>query len=318
MKSDSEMSKLRNLIDTCIKEFGYTNVKVVPSTAKVTYSSSNTKVATVSSTGKIVAKGYGTAKITATAENNGAKASVVCNLRVIVPMTQKTSDSGAFKNYRENGATYRTYYIRYYNPTTKKINTKVNGKKVSQHWSDEEVEAYVNNAEWLVKNYPDKFGESKKMTYYHFTEYANKNKYVTVTKPKGELVTKGGKYILLFTTKNQCLYLLKKNSAGKWKLDTKIVASGGYYWDLSKKDGVFGKVITYANGGYGFALHPHDSGKPSTSKVDYTNAFHLGVVPGYPTSGGCTHIGKKITDPMAKRLKQVFLNEKQLIKVLYY
>lgn len=35
MKSDSEMSKLRNLIDTCIKEFGYTNVKVVPSSSIV-------------------------------------------------------------------------------------------------------------------------------------------------------------------------------------------------------------------------------------------------------------------------------------------
>ena len=35
MKSDSEMTKLRNLIDTCIKEFGYTNVKVVPSSSIV-------------------------------------------------------------------------------------------------------------------------------------------------------------------------------------------------------------------------------------------------------------------------------------------
>ena len=35
MKSDSEMSKLRNLIDTCINEFGYTNVKVVPSSSIV-------------------------------------------------------------------------------------------------------------------------------------------------------------------------------------------------------------------------------------------------------------------------------------------
>ena len=35
MKSDSEMSKLRYLIDTCIKEFGYTNVKVVPSSSIV-------------------------------------------------------------------------------------------------------------------------------------------------------------------------------------------------------------------------------------------------------------------------------------------
>ena len=156
------------------------------------------------------------------------------------------------------------------------------------------------------------------MTYYHFPVYCNKTKCTAVTKPQGELVTKGGKYIILFTTKNQCLYLLKKNSKGQWKLDTKVVASGGYYWDLSKKDGVFGKVITYANSAYGLALHPHDSGKPSTSKVDYTNAFHLGAVPGYPTSGGCTHIGNKISDPMAKRLKRVFVTEKNLIKVLYY
>lgn len=33
MKSDSEMNKLKGLIDNCIKEFGYTNVKVVPSSS---------------------------------------------------------------------------------------------------------------------------------------------------------------------------------------------------------------------------------------------------------------------------------------------
>lgn len=35
MKSDSEMCKLKSLIDTCIKEFGYTNVKVVPNSSIV-------------------------------------------------------------------------------------------------------------------------------------------------------------------------------------------------------------------------------------------------------------------------------------------
>ena len=34
-KSDSEMNKLKGLIDTCIKEFGYTNVKVIPSSSIV-------------------------------------------------------------------------------------------------------------------------------------------------------------------------------------------------------------------------------------------------------------------------------------------
>lgn len=33
-KSDSEMTKLRGLIDTCINEMGYTNVKVVPNNTK--------------------------------------------------------------------------------------------------------------------------------------------------------------------------------------------------------------------------------------------------------------------------------------------
>ncbi len=35
IKSDSEMNKLKGLIDTCIKEFGYTNVKVIPSSSIV-------------------------------------------------------------------------------------------------------------------------------------------------------------------------------------------------------------------------------------------------------------------------------------------
>lgn len=35
VKSDSEMNKLKGLIDTCIKEFGYTNVKVIPSSSIV-------------------------------------------------------------------------------------------------------------------------------------------------------------------------------------------------------------------------------------------------------------------------------------------
>lgn len=33
MKNDSEMNKLKGLIDTCIKEFGYTDVKVIPSSS---------------------------------------------------------------------------------------------------------------------------------------------------------------------------------------------------------------------------------------------------------------------------------------------
>lgn len=35
MKSDSEMNKLKSLIDTCIKEFGYTNVKVISNSSIV-------------------------------------------------------------------------------------------------------------------------------------------------------------------------------------------------------------------------------------------------------------------------------------------
>ncbi len=35
MKNDSEMNKLKSLIDTCVKEFGYTNVKVIPNSSIV-------------------------------------------------------------------------------------------------------------------------------------------------------------------------------------------------------------------------------------------------------------------------------------------
>ena len=70
-------------------------VKNKPSKAKVTYKSSNKRVATVSSKGKIKAKKEGNAKITVTIKKGKKKTTLSCKVRVRKPVIVAVLDSGA-------------------------------------------------------------------------------------------------------------------------------------------------------------------------------------------------------------------------------
>ncbi len=286
---------------------------VTPSNAKVTYSSSNTKVVSVNkNTGWITAKGYGTAKITATAKVGNKTKTAKCNIRVITTMREKTSDSEQFDMYRKDLGGWLYYYLRYYDRQTKKVTKNAS-------WTNAEVESYINNAEWLVKKYPSKYYEAKKYTYAYFPTFDNKDTgKKIVTKPYGQLCMNGkhGKYILLFTTKNQWLYLLKKEN-GVWKIDAKARSSSGYNWGVTS-NGTFHKYITRSNNDCGLAFmtyFPIES-RPKYAGVVGTNAVHIGNTFGYPTTSGCLCIDRD--SELTRRLKTIFREDKTMIKVIYY
>lgn len=202
--------------------FTILNTQVEPKNANVTYTSSNKKVATVNSKGKIVAKGYGTATITATGTINGTSKSAKCEVRVITTAKEKTKDSGLFREttHKPNS----NLYIRNYNTSKKKIDPDKSGS-----WSKEEVESYINNGEWILKNYgkarESKYYEYKAGTYYYFgTPYHA----YSAKKKEGEISPTD--WILFFTSKNQWVYILHKNSDGKWEQEVAMQSSGGYYW----------------------------------------------------------------------------------------
>ncbi len=303
------------MLDKNHYNFTFFDVTVKPSTAKVTYKSSNTKVATVSNKGKIVATGYGTAKITATAENNGAKASVACNIRVITTMKEKTSDSTAFVN-RKGTHAGEVYYIRNYKTKTNVKNWSQ--KKINeQHWSDEEVESYINNMAWIQKTYQDKvdWSEVKQQTFYtHGISYnTNKpTKHKSWVKPKGEITSKNAKYLLLFTSKNQCLYLLQRNNKGTWNVNYKIVSSGGYYWGSYSKCVSYAKIDT-ANTTAGVSFYMKPSGN---SDMNRTNSLHPGACYGVVDSLGCIRLGEG-QSTMYKKIESIMKSSGEL-KIIYY
>ena len=256
---------------------------VTPKNAKVRFESKKESIATVSSKkGKVRAKGYGTTKIIATATYKGKTAKATCNIRVIGPSTLKTSDSGPYVNTRENGSP-KTYYIRNYESSKDLEVTKWSNKRTeAQHWSNEEVESYINNAAYLIKTYPNKFDESKEQKFYIRGATSGRTVPSTVkqyVKPKNEIVVNGGKYILLFTTKNQCLYLLKRNNDGVWKLEERVVASAGYYWGP--------KYSNYLVSGHNIGYYAFEHKGPGTTDTRPTNAVHTGTTYGRPASGGC-------------------------------
>lgn len=89
----------------------------------VTYSSSNTKIATVSSSGVVTAKGFGSATITCTAKDTG-KITAKCTVKVIpsqvegVKQTGSSTGTGTIKWNKVSGAS--KYIIYKYNKSTGK------------------------------------------------------------------------------------------------------------------------------------------------------------------------------------------------------
>ncbi len=290
------------MLDNRRYKYSKLNATVTPSNAKVRYSSSNENVAKVNSkTGFITATGYGTTKITATATLGNKTKTAKCSIRVIAAMTEKTSDSGLFKLYKRELGGWQNYYIRNYSPTQKKV-TKNAG------WSSEEVESYINNAEWLLKTYPDKYSESAKCTYYYYPT-DNANYPYTATKKKGAIAP--NEWLLFFSSKNQWLYLLKKNSKGVWKINDSMRSSGGYYWGGFNKH--IGR-IGYNYGGTVFAMYKN----PNEKGILNRNALHLSTLtPGYPTSGGCIHLGTS-SNSLYRKLTQIAKTQRKTVKIIYF
>ena len=286
------------MLDKNHYSFSILNTKISPTNAEVSFSSSDKKVVKVNSkTGKINAVGYGTANVVATATLNGKSKKATCKVRVITTMKEKTSDSGAFVNTRESNGP-KTYYIRGYK----------NKNSRSKSWTDEEVESYINNAAWILKTYPDKYSEGKKRTYYYYPTNSASQMY-TATRKKGEIAP--NEYLLLFTSKNQWLYLLKKDSKGKWKINEKMRSSGGYYW--GGYDKYIGK-IEWSYNGWCFGMYKDNDSKGLLNR----NALHLSsLVPGYPTSGGCIHLGTS-SSKMYKKIVKIAKTNKKTIKIIYY
>ncbi len=211
------------MLDKTHYNFTILDTKVEPTNAKVKYTSSNEKVATVNKKGKIVAKSYGTATITATGTINGTSKSAKCEVRVITTMKdQATKDCGKFLNYKVKSATPEVCYIRNYNPSKHKIDPDKSGS-----WSKEEVESYINNGEWILKNYGEvresKYKEAKADDYYYFLDGTAK----CASKKQGDISPSN--YLFLFTSRNQWVYLLEKKDE-KWQYLVSMQASGGYYW----------------------------------------------------------------------------------------
>lgn len=108
------------------KTLVYTYSPVNVYNSKVTYSSSNTAVATVDASGKVTAKGVGTATITCTAKD-GSKVSAKCTVTVVpAKVTSFKATDVTLTGYTlswaksEGAAKYRVYR---YNSSTKKYDT---------------------------------------------------------------------------------------------------------------------------------------------------------------------------------------------------
>jgi len=280
-----KLDKDVQMLDVNHYKFTILEATTTPKNSKIKWTSSNEKVVKISNTtknkAKVTATGYGTAKVTATINLNGKTATAKCNFRVITTMKEKTPDSGKYLNYKEKKPPV-AYYIRGYK----------NKNSRSKSWSKAEVESYINNAAWLLKMYPDKFTEGGARKYYY---YINGRERV-INKKKGEIALKNNA-IIFFSSKNQWLYLLKRNSKGKWVIDEAMRSSGGYYW------GGFDKYIGrtgYDYGGTTFSMYKY-AGERGTSIN--RNALHLSnLIPGYPTSGGCIHLGNS-SSKMYKKIK---------------
>ena len=193
-------------------------------------------------------------KVTASLPN-GLKAS--CLLKVI----SSSADNDTYLRKTKWQGT--TFYLTY--PGTGQYEDKTGNRKPiskpTKSWGDKYVAAYINNADWLVKNVksarfvkeaaPQKIQVWKqkglKMEWkngttvvtgrphdFPITEYKNKGEKTLKTfcksdyakKPKGEL--SANDYLYIFTGKNQWEYLLKKNSKGTWKVVNSMRAAAGW------------------------------------------------------------------------------------------
>lgn len=114
--------------------------KVAPNNAtnsKLSWKSSNTKVATVTQNGKIIGKSRGTAKITATT-TDGSNISATCNVTVRQLVTKVTLNKNAISLKTKGKAKQKTYTLK------ATVSKDANNKKVKWTTSNKKV-AVVNS-----------------------------------------------------------------------------------------------------------------------------------------------------------------------------
>ena len=255
---------------------------------------------------------FGDATITAKIKNT--KISKTCKLKVISSSKEYVPgdvrfDRGEFnKRYGRKGNGGVFYY-----------------QKGNPDWGTDYVESYVNNISKLMKDYKDtKYKvESSAKTLYCYTQkdldvgkglkvsngqitgvtaqtvpFTSNNSYVPGNHPElfREIIKKKAKgelsptdYVLLFTHKNQWMYLLKRDKNNNWKVISKTKSVGGYVRDYEKNNGHQYLCIKthYRNiGEIGFSIMRY-----SKNASVYQNAIHrannksFGI--GYPYSMGC-------------------------------
>lgn len=302
------LDRTKLMIDNC----HYNVAELVATTqnnTKVTWESSNPKIAAVNQKGVVKGLTYGKVTITAsTVDASGKTHKAECETKVITKVTEKPSNvKYQAYNKKTGGATY--YLIH-----------GTMGKDF--------VEAYINNAADLIKKYPDNKNwkkEASKLTIHTYRQknvkitYDDKKKtiknvsgakypqsssfhpssnsnfeYKTLTKPAGEMSPTN--YIFFFCHQNQWEYLLKKNSStGKWECICEKESSAGYC-----RNEFNDYLAIFFNGPYKLCYtYRYYSKGASTSQ----NLVHwdTGRRTGVPTSGGCIHLGK-YTDEIYYRL----------------
>ncbi|MBR3134399.1 MAG: Ig-like domain-containing protein [Clostridia bacterium] len=269
----------------------------------ITWTISNSSVAKFNKDGKkystikgsakvqIVGLSFGTAKITVKIPNGKT---ATCNLKVITSSKEQSNGDRSYYFSKGHGINNNMFYLR------------------SGTWGNEYVEAYVDNIAKIVKKYQDtKFKDeaaAKKLYCYEqksmsiitnnntitnvsgkgypyttsVTPYNNGDfRKIIKNKAKGEITPND--YILLFTSKNQWAYLLKRNKKGNWKVVSANQSSGGYERDQFERY----LCIKWIRSGIGLSLT--DVIYSETASV-YQNLIHTGQTPGVPTSAGCIHL----------------------------
>ena len=151
-----------------------------------------------------------------------------------------------------------------------------------------EIESYVENAAYLINTYPTSFnGQSKEQNLYLYPLRGGTHTRVVMNKKAKEIDANG--WIILFTSKNQHLWLLQKQN-GKWKVVEDMRASAGSECGGSCK----WTTVEYQDSAYGFKWNGYNNSSLNTSKA--SNAIHnstTGCDEGVPTSNGCIHMGDK-------------------------
>lgn len=163
----------------------FTNSLTKKTDGTISYSSSNTSVATVSSTGQVTIKGSGTAKITATASQgknyNSGSASYTLNVQA-----QSTGDTVVRATITATNITKK------YSAKAQSFSLKVktnSDAKLTYKSSDKKVKIGKTGKVTLPKNYVGKFTVTINAAQTSRYTAASKKITVTVTPPKAVLTT---------------------------------------------------------------------------------------------------------------------------------